>query len=987
MDLGKTKVDDLVAKGRLWVLTIFMKDQCPRFGPGLFNRSKTYGTQTATVHRIRDKFYTEPEHYFVVRSDDLSEVCEDFLEDVKLVPSNGFGKFFPKHPQHAFLQGGDYASTEIIDDETKAEVNSGFRDWFHYNTFVGYGNIMDHEDELRRLKNGEFFEAEVQVFAVSEKDNYTYLACLKLPDDVQRLQVGKKIDLRWHEADSEEVLAQNAVEGPGGELQEMMSAQHLDNLDLWRGEIIEPLPAAPHDTISAIIHRPSKESPDARVPKIVDSLEDPLFETVRVRIPISEKIFKRFLACNHDLQHWSKEEVAKELLGGDLMELPKVNLLEGVEKSLIETTIAKGRVKEDLIKIIHALPNLHGRFFTVTGPAGSGKSYVMTLLSLLLLKGSAHLYPVHPDGTHGAWMPNFQNYKKGERDPEEEPDKKRYNPQIVISCPTNSLSSENCVKIQRTADDLFNDESIMIIRIHPLELELLIADQSYTVNDDASRPTESEQNEDDLYQDGLVRVLKSVLTHYEKSKSSTVSDTPGINDNRLQHMNFSLGYRMLQVCGIIPDSPWTISGKYPNFLDFYKDRLEEGVLISSEQEMAFKKDLKRLARDTMAMAQIVIGTPFVLGTSLMYHSLHPTSLFIDEAGMSKEADLLLLLTYYFPKAIGLFGDPKQLGPTILSTWPQNYFYRQLAVPLLSRMVINGIQGFELIYQNRLVGNIHTVINRLFYGMTISGVKREFVDPDGWELKVKKFNSERFNVNRSLVFVNVPNSQESSMGFSWANRGHVWIALDLAFDLMSRLSVPPTDIVVLVGYDGQRRAYLSELSRRANRQSDHGDIQWMEIRVHVIETFQGNEAPFAIFDFVRSTTMGHMRSFRRLNVGMSRARFGLWCLYNENALKSKIDSKTWIISELRQEIRIHRLGASVQMPSPEDDPEDDANIESSQMEDPRSMEAISRKWGARGKVAPSAVKEGVLKSPPVEEEEDVLMSPPVEEDEEFPESSW
>ena len=142
MDLGKTKVDDLVAKGRLWVLTIFMKDQCPRFGPGLFNRSKTYGTQTATVHRIRDKFYTEPEHYFVVRSDDLSEVCEDFLEDVKLVPSNGFGKFFPKHPQHAFLQGGDYASTEIIDDETKAEVNSGFRDWFHYNTFVGYGNIM-----------------------------------------------------------------------------------------------------------------------------------------------------------------------------------------------------------------------------------------------------------------------------------------------------------------------------------------------------------------------------------------------------------------------------------------------------------------------------------------------------------------------------------------------------------------------------------------------------------------------------------------------------------------------------------------------------------------------------------------------------------------------------------------------------------------------------------------------------------------------------
>ncbi|CAG7923018.1 unnamed protein product [Penicillium olsonii] len=589
------------------------------------------------------------------------------------------------------------------------------------------------------------------------------------------------------------------------------------------------------------------------------------------------------------------------------MELPKVNLMEGVEKSLVETTIAKGRVTKDLVKIIDALPNLHGRCFTVTGPTGSGKSYVMTLLALLLLRGSAHLYPVHPDGTRGFRMPKLQNHKRGDRDPEEEP--KYYNPQIVISCPTNWLSSENCVEIQRTADDLFNDESTMIIRMHPLELELLIADQRYTVND-TSGPTESKQNEDDLYHDGLVRVLKSVLTHYEKCKSSTVSDTPGISDKRLQHMNFSLGYRMLQVCGIIPDSPWTTSGKYPNFVDFYKDRLEERKLIMSEQEMAFKKDLKRLARDTMAMAQIVIGTPFVLGTSLMYQSLHPTALFIDEAGMSKEADLLPLLTYYFPKAIGLFGDPKQLGPTILSTWPQNVFHRQLSIPLLSRMVENGIQGFELVYQNRLVGNIHTVINRLFYDMTISNVKKEFVDPEGWEPKVKKFNMEKFSVSKNLVFLNVPDSQESRTGFSFANRGHVLVALNLAFDLMSRLSIPPTDIVILVGYEAQKRAYLSEISRRAERQPE---VNWMKIRIHIIETFQGNEAPFAIFDLVRSTTMGHMRSFRRLNVGMSRARYGLWCLYNKKAMTSKIDLNTSILSQMRQEIRIRRLGCSVKTP--------------------------------------------------------------------------
>ena len=82
---------------------------------------------------------------------------------------------------------------------------------------------MDHEDELRRLKNGEFFEAEAQVFAVSEKDSHTYLACLKLPVDVKHLQDGKKIHIRWHEVDSEKALTQNALKGPEGEVQEKMS--------------------------------------------------------------------------------------------------------------------------------------------------------------------------------------------------------------------------------------------------------------------------------------------------------------------------------------------------------------------------------------------------------------------------------------------------------------------------------------------------------------------------------------------------------------------------------------------------------------------------------------------------------------------------------------------------------------------------------------------------------------------------------------------
>lgn len=80
-------------------------------------------------------------------------------------------------------------------------------------------------------------------------------------------------------------------------------------------------------------------------------------------------------------------------------------------------------------------------------------------------------------------------------------------------------------------------------------------------------------------------------------------------------MQHSLGHRMLQVCGIIHRSPSVVSGKYRDFMEFHARTLEHTGALTEEQELAFNKNMKRLARDTMARADIVIGTPFVLGAS------------------------------------------------------------------------------------------------------------------------------------------------------------------------------------------------------------------------------------------------------------------------------------------------------------------------------------------------------------------------------------
>lgn len=50
-------------------------------------------------------------------------------------------------------------------------------------------------------------------------------------------------------------------------------------------------------------------------------------------------------------------------------------------------------------------------------------------------------------------------------------------------------------------------------------------------------------------------------------------------------------------------------------MEFHARTLEHTGALTEEQELAFNKNMKRLARDTMARADIVIGTPFVLGAS------------------------------------------------------------------------------------------------------------------------------------------------------------------------------------------------------------------------------------------------------------------------------------------------------------------------------------------------------------------------------------
>ena len=171
-----------------------------------------------------------------------------------------------------------------------------------------------------------------------------------------------------------------------------------------------------------------------------------------------------------------------------------------------------------------------------------------------------------------------------------------------------------------------------------------------------------------------------------------------------------------------------ISGLRPN-----PQTMDTDNKLEDDKELSFRRGMKRLARDKISRADILFGTPpgpFVLGTSLVYHSLHPTALFFDEAGMC-ESDLLLIIACYSTGAL-IFSGPKQLGPTVLSASEENIFYRlEMGVSLLTRMVINDIRGYTLKHQHGHAGNIHMLSNKLFYEGPTRWQKGQVIDPDVW----------------------------------------------------------------------------------------------------------------------------------------------------------------------------------------------------------------------------------------------------------------
>ncbi|ETW49233.1 hypothetical protein PFMALIP_02736 [Plasmodium falciparum MaliPS096_E11] len=243
---------------------------------------------------------------------------------------------------------------------------------------------------------------------------------------------------------------------------------------------------------------------------------------------------------------------------------------------------------------------------------------------------------------------------------------------------------------------------------------------------------------------------------------------------------------------------------------------------------------------------------------------------VDEATQSTEPECLVPLVTG-AKQIVLVGDHCQLGPIIVCKKAAN---AGLGKSLFERLVMLGITPFRLEVQYRMHPALSEFPSYVFYDGSLQ---------NGITLKEREYPLKSFpwpNAKCPMFFYNSTGLEEmSASGTSYLNRSEASNMEKLVRTLL-QCGLKPSQIGVITPYEGQR-AYITSLFQKNISFQNSSDIE-----VASVDAFQGREKDFILLSCVRSNKklgIGFLNDPRRLNVALTRAKYGLIICGNAKVL--------------------------------------------------------------------------------------------------------
>ncbi|KAM7537063.1 hypothetical protein Aperf_G00000067545 [Anoplocephala perfoliata] len=300
---------------------------------------------------------------------------------------------------------------------------------------------------------------------------------------------------------------------------------------------------------------------------------------------------------------------------------------------------------------------------------------------------------------------------------------------------------------------------------------------------------------------------------------------------------------------------------------------DEAGELSWEDEVRYRTLKNEVEAEILEAADVVCCTCITAGSKrLQSHYFH--SVLIDESTQATEPECLIPLMSGCRQVV-FVGDHCQLGPVITC---KKAAKAGLTKSLFERFVGLGIRPIRLQVQYRMHPCLSAFSSNVFYdGSLQNGVTKEE--------RLMKTKFPWPNPEMPMFFYWIKGHEEiSGNGISYLNRTEAG-AVEKIITMMIKVGIDPTTIGVVTPYEGQR-AYLVHYFHQSGVM--HPKL-YQVIEVASVDAFQGREKDYIILSCVRANEnqgIGFLNDPRRLNVALTRARFGLIVVGNPKALSRK-----------------------------------------------------------------------------------------------------
>uniref|UniRef100_A0A7E4VNX2 DNA helicase n=1 Tax=Panagrellus redivivus TaxID=6233 RepID=A0A7E4VNX2_PANRE len=293
--------------------------------------------------------------------------------------------------------------------------------------------------------------------------------------------------------------------------------------------------------------------------------------------------------------------------------------------------------------------------------------------------------------------------------------------------------------------------------------------------------------------------------------------------------------------------------------------------LSKADENRFMKLKEAKERELLEKADVICCT-CITATDRRLSSLEFRCVLIDESTQSTEPEVMVSVVKGVRQLV-LVGDHCQLGPVVMCKKAAN---AGLTQSLFERLVLLGNRPLRLQVQYRMHPALSVFPSNVFYeGSLQNGVS---------EVE-RQLNSIDFAFpvqNRPMMFWNTNGQEElSSSGTSYLNRVEAVNVEKMATRFL-QAGFRPEQIGIITPYEGQRAYIVTYMQTQGTLHSK----LYLDMEVANVDAFQGREKDIIIMTCVRSNEtggIGFLNDPRRLNVALTRAKFGLIIIGNARVL--------------------------------------------------------------------------------------------------------